>query len=105
MKNMIPVLLVTASLVVMSGTALAERNQDSQLASEYRNIQHNSQLFDVLQHYYFTSRETADAMQSSMNTRQLDKITQQLELMNKNLNALITLEKQCRVASPLIKKG
>lgn len=105
MKNMIPVLLVTASLVVMSEAALAERNQDSQLASEYRDIQHNSQLFDVLQHYYFTSRETADAMQSSMNTRQLDKITQQLELMNKNLNTLITLEKQSMTASPLIKKG
>lgn len=101
MKKVIPVLLLSVSCGLVSSQVLAERIQDGDLVHQYRDIQSNSQLFDFLQHYYGVSNETAKAMQSSMNTRQLEKITKQMELMNKNLSTLIALEKQ----RSMIKKG
>ena len=92
-------------LITVSSSAFAERNEDGGLARQYRDIQHHSQLFDVLQHYYFQSGETARAMQSTMNSRQLDAINQQLVLINKNLAALIALEKQRSHPLTTIKKG
>lgn len=99
MKKIIKVVLLGGSIALGCGAAFGEGDRDEDLLRKYQNIQNHSQLFDFLQHYYFKSSETALAMKASMDSRQLEQINQQLQLMNKNLNALITLEKQRLVLS------